>query len=162
MGKCKLTAIAACVVLAAATVWAALGVMSVQVKTGQLRANPSFLAPPVATVAYEDKIEVLQQQGDWYEAVKDGKKGWIHQSALASKKIGFGAGGSNAQTGASGEELALAGKGFNADVERQYKASNRNVDFTWVDRMEKMTVQPPEMVTFLQQGDVQPKKGGAK
>lgn len=151
------------VLFIAATVGAALEVMSVQVKNDQLRSSPSFLAAPVAPVAYCDQVEVLQQQGDWMEVnAPAAKKGWIHQSALTKKKLSMGAGGKNPQLGASGDEVALAGKGFNADVERKYRTDHRSADFTWVDRMELMNVSPEEMVTFLKDGGVKPQAGGVK
>lgn len=149
--------------LAAATVWCALQAMSVEVKNAQVRSSPSFLGSPVGPVAYGERVEVLQQQGDWFEVnAPGGKKGWLHQSALTKKQISFGSGGRDAKTGASGEEIALAGKGFNADVEAKYRASHRNIDFQWVDRMEQMKVSNPEMLSFLNEGAISPMKGGAR
>jgi hypothetical protein len=43
------------------------------------------------------------------------KTGWLHQSALTKKTISMKAGGQDVATAASGDELALAGKGFNSD-----------------------------------------------
>jgi len=151
------------VLLVAATAGAALEVMSVQVKNGQLRSSPSFLAGPVAQVAYCDPVEVLRQQGDWMEVnAPGGKKGWIHQSALTKKKMSLGAGGKNPELGASSDEVALAGKGFNADVESRYRTAHRSVDFAWVDRMELMRISPEETVAFLRDGGVKPQAGGVK
>jgi hypothetical protein len=163
MGKSRMLPIAIVVLFVAATVGAALGVMSVQVKNGQLRSSPSFLASPVAPVAYCDQVELLQQQGDWMEVNAPGaKKGWIHQSALTKKKMSMGAGGKDPALGASGDEVALAGKGFNADVEKKFRADHRSTDFMWVDKMELMKVSPEEMVAFLRDGGVKPQAGGAK
>lgn len=147
----------------AATVGAAMGMLSVQVKNGQLRPSPSFLASPAAPLAYGDQVELLQQQGDWMEVnAPGGKKGWIHQSALTQKRIVFSSGGKDAELSASGEEVALAGKGFNADVEARFKASRKGIDFTWVDKMEQMKASPQELVAFLIAGGVQARKGGVK
>jgi hypothetical protein len=66
------------------------------------------------------------------------------------------------ETGASGEELAVAGKGFNADVEKEFKVDHADIDFTWVDTMEQMKVSPQELMSFLTEGGVQPQMGGAK
>lgn len=151
------------IVLTGAVAWAALGVMSVEVKSSPLRTSPSFLASPAATVNYGDQVEVLQQQGDWAEvSAQGGKKGWIHQSALTKKKVVFGPGGSSAQLGASSDELSLAGKGFNKDVEEKFRAGHRDADFTWVDKMEAMVVTPPEMVAFLKEGGLRTQAGGAQ
>jgi uncharacterized protein YgiM (DUF1202 family) len=149
------------IAISAAAFGAAPVAMSVQVKSGQLRATPSFLGQLVAPLNYGDRLEVLEQQGDWSKATAPGgQTGWIHTSALTKKKIVMKAGDQNAQTAASGEELALAGKGFNSDVEADFKAKNQNIDFTWVDKMEKFKVAPETMQKFLKDGGVQPTEGG--
>lgn len=163
MLRSKVLLITILVVALTATTWSSLGTMSVQLRNGQLRATPSFLGEVVATVAYGDRVDVLQQQGDWMEVKSAGNQsGWIHQSALTSKRIVLNAAGQNPQAAASGEEIALAGKGFNADVEKQFKKDHQNMDFTWVDRMEQFQVTPREMISFLEIGGVQPPKGGAQ
>ena len=137
--------------------------MSVQVKNGQVLASPSFLGKVVTRVNYGDRIQVIEQQGDWSKVTAaDGQGGWIHSSALTKKKIAMKAGSQNAQTAASGDELALAGKGFNSEVEADFKAKNRNVDFTWVDKMEKIKVAPESMQQFLKDGGIQPAEGGKR
>jgi hypothetical protein len=137
--------------------------MSVQVKSGQLRATPSFLGPLVAPLNYGDRLQVIEQQGDWSKATTPaGQTGWVHRSALTKKKIVMKAGDQDAQTAASGDELALAGKGFNSDVEADFKAKNRQIDFTWVDKMEKIKVTPESMQQFLKDGGIQPSEGGKR
>ncbi len=150
------------ILLLVSTTWSGPGTMSVQVRDGQLRATPSFLGSVVATLNYADQVDVVQQQGDWVEVSCKGQKGWIHNSALTTKYITVGAGGKDAQMKASGKEVALAGKGFNSEVEAQYRKGNRNVDYAAVDRMEQYRVSPPDMVAFLEKGDVRPSAGGAK
>jgi uncharacterized protein YgiM (DUF1202 family) len=137
--------------------------MSVQVKNGQLRSTASFLGGVVGSLGYGDRVSVVEQQGDWMKVTSPaGKTGWVHSSALTKKVIQMKAGSQNAQTSASGDELALAGKGFNSDVEADFKAKNKSVDFTWVDRMEKYKVSPEEMQAFLKEGGVKPSEGGAR
>lgn len=155
---------AACFFLGlAATVWSSTGRMSVQVQEGQLRSGPSFLKPVIATVAYCQPVDVVQQQGDWMEvSTAGGKKGWMHQSALSSKSIVKGTGKSDAKVTASGSEIALAGKGFNADVEARYRTGHRNADYTWVDKMERIVISPRQMISFLKEGGVEPAQGGTR
>lgn len=141
---------------------AAPATMSVQVKNGQLRATASYLGAVAGPLSYGDRVTVVEQQGDWMKITSPvGKTGWVHSSALTKKTIQMKAGTQNAQTGASGDELALAGKGFNSDVEADFKAKNKDVDFAWVDRMEKFKVEPAEMQAFLKEGGVTPSEGGA-
>lgn len=136
--------------------------LSVQVKEGQMRSSPSFLGAIVAKPSYGDRVVLLEDQGNWKKVSSKGVQGWMHASALTMKNIVLKAGTANVQTTATGGEIALAGKGFSEEVEKQYKSQNRNVDFTWVDRMERFAVSPEEMRAFLKQGQVVPAEGGAK
>lgn len=135
--------------------------LNVQVRTGKLRSRPSFLGKIVATVSYGDAVTVLQEQNEWVEVRRpEGKKGWIHISALTDDEIELSSGDSNAETAASSDELALAGKGFNSDVEAEFKTRNEDIDFTWVDWMEKIIISPEQMEGFLKMGKVNPPRGG--
>jgi len=136
--------------------------LSVQVKEGQMRSTPSFLGALVAKPSYGDRVVVVEDRGAWKKVSARGVQGWMHTSSLTTKNIVLKAGAANVQTSATGGEIALAGKGFSEEVEKQYKNQNRNVDFTWVDRMERFRVPPEEMQAFLKQGQVVPAEGGAR
>jgi hypothetical protein len=70
--------------------------------------------------------------------------------------------GGQAQSAASSQEVALAGKGFNSDVEAQYRKNNARIDYTWVNRMETIKVSRGQMISFLDEGKVKPSEGGKK
>ncbi len=80
--------------------------------------------------------------------------GWIHESALTPKRVVMSSGTDDARIGASGEEVALAGKGFSSEVEAEYKKQNKDIDYTWVDWMGRQTVPDAQLVQFLKQGDL--------
>ncbi len=142
--------------LAAAAVQAAQ--MSVQVKEGVLREKASFLGKPVGNVAYGDRVDVLASQGDWRQVRSaSGATGWIHSSALDSKRVTLAAAsGNDVQLAASSDEVALAGKGFSQEVETEYKKQNRALDYAWVDRMITFKVTDAEALRFLQEGGLEP------
>jgi uncharacterized protein YraI len=151
------------IVMASAVMTAsAATTMSVQVKDAPVRATPSFVGKVVGTLAYGDQVEIQQTQGAWSKVARAGVSGWMHTSALSSKKIVLAAGQEQAKVAASGDELALAGKGFNSDVEAQFKSAHKDIDFTWINRMEKINIPSSEMQAFLKDGGVTPKEGGAK
>jgi SH3-like domain-containing protein len=129
-------------------------IMTVQVREGQLRATPSHLGKIVAKTSYGDRVTVLEERDDWKKvSVASGKlQGWIHNTALTSKKIALKAGQSNVGTAVTQDEIALAGKGFSAEVEAQYRKSNKNLDYTWINRMEAMKVSPEQMEDFVTGG----------
>lgn len=149
------------VVPAVSAVPAGTDTLNVQVRSGKLREQPSFLGKIVAEVAYGDQLRILREQGEWrLGRTGTGREGWIHVSALTDDKIVLAAGTGEVETGASSDELALAGKGFNAQIEEAFRAQNQEIDFAWVDRMEKFTVSSEEMIGFLQTGQVTPPAGG--
>lgn len=135
--------------------------MSVQVQDGKLRSDPSFLGKIVGTVAYGDAVTVIRQQDPWFfVSTRTGQlSGWIHGSALTEKEIVLRAGDANVQKTASQREIALAGKGFNPEVEKEYKKRNPNLDFEEIDRMEKIVVSDEEIMQFMKDGKLSPEGG---
>lgn len=133
--------------------------MSVQVQQSKVRATPSQLGSAVDTVKYGDVVNVGELRNGWYEVTTiNGKKGWVHESALSKKPVKMSAGTTNTTTGVSSDEVALAGKGFNEQVENKLKADG-TLDYTWVDRMKTYNVDPDQILAFRTQGHLE---GGAK
>lgn len=138
-------------------------VMSIQVKESQLRATPSHLGKIVAKVSYGDRVTVSEERGDWKKVSLNKKsQGWIHNSALTSKQIALRAGQGNVGTSVSSNEIALAGKGFSKEVEAQYRQNNKNLDYTWLNRMEAIKVSPNQMEDFIVVGRLTPGAEGGK
>jgi hypothetical protein len=135
--------------------------MQIQVKQAQLRAQPSFLGKIEATLLYGDQVEVLEEQTDWSRVVvpETSISGWIHTSALTTKKLTLQAG--STETGTSSDELVLAGKGFNAQVEERYKQENQELNYARIDQMEREYLFSPQAIReFLLDGGLH-MEGGA-
>jgi SH3-like domain-containing protein len=133
---------------------AAEKMMSVSVKETPLRATPTFMGRIVTVLHYTDRVEVLEERSGWARVSLSGAQsaqGWVHMSALSRKNIVLQAGDSNVRQSASSGEVALAGKGFNEQVEAQYKQQN-NLDYTVVDQMEQVTVSMEEILLFVEEG----------
>ena len=142
---------------------AAAEMMSVQVRESAVRATPSFLGQVVTSLSYGTKVTVVEKTAAWVKvSTAEGVSGWMSQSALTPKRIVMTAGQGEVETGASSEDLALAGKGFNSDVEAQFKSRNSEINFSAVDRMEKRSVSKDEMIRFLREGGVKASQGGAQ
>ncbi len=138
--------LAATVTLAAST-----SIMSIQVRKAEIRETPSYLGKIVTTMAYGDKVTVQSGNGAWMQVLSAGQSGWVHSSALTKKNIVMKS-GAGAQTTASSGEMALAGKGFNSDVEAQFKNNHKDVDFSWVDKMEKIKIPISDIREFAKDG----------
>ncbi|MCE9613075.1 MAG: SH3 domain-containing protein [Lentisphaerae bacterium] len=157
-----LLAVALAMVMAGGAYAAVSADMSVQIRNAQLRATPSYLGKVSGNVPYAQRVQIMQVQGDWFEVRSGTATGWLHKSALTTKKIAAKSGAADVGATASGEELALAGKGFNADVEADFKKKNAKIDFGPIDRMEKIKVSPGDARAFLEQGGVKAATGGAR
>ncbi|HEX41891.1 MAG TPA: SH3 domain-containing protein [Phycisphaerales bacterium] len=133
--------------------------MSVQVRSAKVRATASQLATVVTTVDYGVVVEARALDKGWYPVTtRDGKTGWLHESALSKKPIAMRSGTSDAATGVSSDEVAIAGKGFNEQVEQKLRTDG-TFDFTWVDKMSAITVTEEQIQAFRQEGHL---PGGAQ
>lgn len=119
-----------------------------------MRSTPSFLGRILIVLPYGERLKTVKEQNSWVEVVVDDGTGWIHSSALSHKEVVLTAGGGTGKSGASSDEIALAGKGFNKEVEAQYK-EEQDLDYTWVDRMEAYVILPQEAAEFLVQGELE-------
>lgn len=130
--------------------------MSVQVRTSSVRSSPSFLGPVLFPVSYGDELTVQQKADGWVQvssATFPGQ-GWIHESALSSRRIVIDPSGQDVARAVESDEIALGGRGFNEQVENAYRQNNPTIDFAWIDRMEKIEVSPAEIAAFLLQGQL--------
>ncbi len=127
--------------------------MSVQVQSCKVRATPSQLGKVVATVAYGDVVQAGTPQNGWYQVTVNGVTGWVHESALSKKAVAMSSGTSDAATGASSDEVAMAGKGFTPQIEAEMKAQGK-LDYAWVDKMSEFKPKEDEIALFRAQGSL--------
>jgi uncharacterized protein YgiM (DUF1202 family) len=156
----------ALLLLAAASVFAAdtLPERSIIVKETQVRDKPSYTGKILGKLVYTDRVQVLEMPAgsSWAKVRLAAKKveGWVHVSALAKdEKPVVKAGSTVVAAGASGSEVALAGKGFNPEVEAEYK-KNPTLNYAAVDEMETYVVVPTALSAFITQGGIL--EGGAR
>lgn len=145
--------LAAALALASAALAATVTVM---VQETQIRRRPQFYAPAVATVHLGQRLESEDAQNGWYPVSSEKGDGFIHSSAVTSKSVSLSSAKSIGAGSTSAEEITLAGKGFNEQVERSYKGKNSDVDFGAVDAMEKRKVSDVEVLKFMQAGQLLP------
>jgi hypothetical protein len=125
----------------------------VKIQTTQLRRNPRFFAPAVAPLKAGDRLEKLSEAAGWMQVrTAAGVVGWIHGSAVAPPQTQFLAGSGGMKTQATAGEVALAGKGFDKQVEDSYRAKNAEVSFVWVDKMVQQRISAAQMEDFLKRG----------
>jgi uncharacterized protein YgiM (DUF1202 family) len=127
------------------------GTVYVNVKTLQLKSGTGFFAGKSGSpLAYGDQVTVLQVNGKWVEvrySMRTAFTGWTNSSNLTAKRI-VASGGTGS---ASAREVAMAGKGFNEEVENAYK-SGSNLNYAGVDAVEAITVTENDLYSFITEG----------
>ena len=125
------------------------GTMYVAAKTVDLKSSTGFFASKRGSLAYGDQVTVLQINGNWAEVRSSSNSslsGWTSLANLSAKRIVS----ANA-TGASASEVALAGKGFNQEIENTYKSEGK-LNYADVDKTEQQQVSTEELYDFLVEG----------
>jgi uncharacterized protein YgiM (DUF1202 family) len=126
--------------------------LSVVTRENAVRADCSFLSAVKSKLNYGDKLEVVSRDGDWVKVRYKNIKGCIHKSAVTEQKVSLSGVKASKSSSASEEEVALAGKGFNPQVEDSYKRKHSELDFTKVDRIEKFKIPEDELIIFIKNG----------
>ena len=133
--------------------------LQVGVKSGPLRASPAPFGKILATLGYGDRVEALEVSGAW-QRVRHGKvEGWMHGTLLSSRVTELSAGEGTVSTLASSDDLTLAGKGFNSQVESAYRKRHAALNYAAIDRMEQQVVTPKQMLGFFAEGGIIPEGG---
>lgn len=109
----------------------------VQVEKARLLAKPSAFAKAKATLDYRTRVEVLGQEGAYYRVRVKTAVGYLPARSLATTRPNFSAKLSREYV--SSDEVAMATKGFNAQVESEYRKTNPNLPYSTLDRLEAQT-----------------------
>jgi len=117
-------------------------------KTVDLKSSTWFFAGTNGTLQMGDRVTVLQIDGTWAQVSSvsnSSLSGWTSVSNLSARQIVA------STSSASASEVALAGKGFNQEVENAYKADG-DLNYADVDKTEAITVAPADIYNFIVEG----------
>ncbi len=145
-----------------------LSVLSVAAETGRvtvketaIKKSPRIFSGTIETLHYADQVEIVSRAKGWVQIeLADGKSGWIRSSHLSKSELSLQTGAQMVDVAASDDELTLAGKGFDRQVENNYRKQNVDVDYVWIDRMVSYHVDDAELIIFLEQGGLSIRPGG--
>lgn len=135
------------------------GTATVVVKKTSIRSARQFYAPTIAEAALGESFPILAREKGWVKVGSKAGDGWLHESAITSKKVAV------SSTGPSGgraddRDIAAAGKGFNPQVESEYRKKNPGANYAAVDRMEKLVASDAAVQAFVGDGRLQPRGAG--
>jgi hypothetical protein len=122
------------------------------VKETALREQCKFLSPATIKLQYNDSVDILSRESDWFKVAFGKARGCLHKSALEARTYSL-SGVSGTRGGvASQEEVSLAGKGFTPEVEASYKKQHRDFNYQAVDTVEKYRVSDETLRKFVRDG----------
>ena len=133
------------------------GTMSVQLREVQVKSTPNYLGASIGKLGYGQDVQIVSEQGNWYKIATP--PGYIPKTAVTKGKIVKDPDQKFAAGSVKHDEVALAGKGFNPQVEAQYKRDNADVAaaFVQVDRIEKLGASDAELRAFQTAGKLKPR-----
>lgn len=127
--------------------------LSVKVRSTAVRNAPKSWAPAVSTVKYGDLVSRISQDKGWIKVKSSsGATGYIHESAVTSKKVVLAARSQGVSSFTDSNEIVLAGKGFNSKVEKQLAQTDTSLNFSAVNFMEQQKISTTEIANFIRSG----------
>ena len=125
------------------------GTMWVAVRSLDVKASTGFFAATRSRLPYGTQVSILRINGSWSEirsAANSSINGWVKTASLSSRRLVEGG-----ATSATASEVALAGKGFNQEIENTYRESG-SYNYNAVDNLEALQVSPEDLRAFLEEG----------
>ena len=123
----------------------------IKVRSTAIRSQPKIWSSSIGLVSYGDSVALLGSQSGWMKVKSGGKEGYLHSSALTSKKIVLSSSKHVAQQ-ADRSDIVMAGKGFSKSVEAQFAAVNGSLNFKAVDEVERQRVKAGDLAGFIKGG----------
>jgi hypothetical protein len=138
---------------------AATETVTVIVKKASIRRDRQFYAPTLAEGRLGESFPVQAREQGWVKVGMKTSAGWLHESAVSAKKVAASSAGP-AGGGVDDRDVASASKGFNPQVEDQYRKRNPTANYAAVDRMETLGTSDAAVESFVRDGGIQPRGAG--
>lgn len=134
----------------AGAAWAAS--MTVQVREVDVKSQPNYMSSSVGKLGFGSKVETSSEEGSWVRISEP--SGWIPKTSITKRSVDVNTDQKFSGRSASHDETALAGKGFNPQVEAQYKKDNPSMvsAYSKVDWLETQTIPLPVLQLFAASG----------
>jgi uncharacterized protein YgiM (DUF1202 family) len=116
----------------------------VAVENLTVKDSAGFFSRDLGTLPLGGEVTVTREDGKWTQIRAGNLSGWVSTSGLSARRV-IAAGSAVTPT-----EVALAGKGFSQEVEREY--GDNGAGYLAVDQMERMVITNPELQQFVNEG----------
>ncbi len=131
---------------------AAAATVKVITQEAMIRTDKRFFAPALVRAPFGAALEELGREGDWFRVNYQGKEGWIHKSAVQEQKFQLSSLAGGQAEEASRDEVALAGKGFNPEVEKAFRDKNPKMRYDLVNQVQVYRVEEQKLQAFIRAG----------
>ncbi len=127
--------------------------LTVTRKTTKLRAAKRSFAPTVADLAEGDRLAFEAKEGAWYNVKWKTLAGFVHETDV-SVRGDVRLSGEGVRESYSASEAAAARKGFNPQVEREYRQDNPSLEaaFKALDAIQSRATSEAAVKSFLLEG----------
>lgn len=128
--------------------------LAVEVRSAAVKSQPSYMSSTVATLSYGQGVSVVSEQNNWIKIATPA--GWLPRCSVTKSSANVKSEAKISQAGANHDETALAGKGFNPSVEKQYMKDNSSLEaaYGFVDKVEKFTISDGALRQFVAAGQL--------
>lgn len=120
----------------------------VNVKSAKILDRDSAKGKKIAAADYGTELEVLESGEKFLKVtLPENEESWIgfiEKKNTTPRKL-------KTSSSATAKEIALAGKGFNAESENLFE-SEAGLDYSEVDKMESLELSDEEITKFLKEG----------
>ena len=103
-----------------------------------------FFSQDLGSLPLGSAVTVTRDDGKWTQIKAGNLSGWVSSSGLSTRRV------IAASSAATPAEIALAGKGFGPEVEREYRSGG--LDYSTVDYMEQLVTPVAELRQFVTEG----------
>jgi hypothetical protein len=139
---------------------AAAATVKVITQEAVIRKDKRFFAPALVRAPFGAALQELEKEGDWFRVNYQGNEGWIHKSAVQEQKFQLSSLAGGQAEEASRDEVALAGKGFNPEVEKAFRDKNPKMRYDLVNQVQAYRVEEQKLQAFIRAGNLR-EPGGA-
>jgi hypothetical protein len=139
---------------------AAAATVKVITQEAMIRTDKRFFSPALVRAPFGAALQELGREGDWFRVNYQGKEGWIHKSAVQEQKFQLSSLAGGQAEEASRDEVALAGKGFNPEVEKAFRDKNPKMRYDLVNQVQAYRVEEQKLQAFIRTGNLR-EPGGA-
>jgi hypothetical protein len=127
--------------------------LTVTTKNTRLRSAKRLYAAAVCGLVEGDKLTMQKKEAPWFQVTFRDNTGWIHESDVSAKKD-VRLSGEGVREEYTAAETSAARKGFNPQVEREYRRQNPDLSAAYgkVDAIQARRIPETEIVEFLKEG----------